>query len=59
MSHEMVICDSRRNCKQSYGCGGAQPHMRMSCEPCPFDKSAQCITIEDDENNSIVKIIID
>ena len=41
----MIICNVRKGCIHSGGCGGAKPHRESDCEKCPMDDSAKCIPV--------------
>lgn len=44
-----VICNKRQTCTLGEECGASYPHEPCGeCEHCPFDKTAKCITLEDE-----------
>jgi len=42
-----VICNSIGTTNLCNGCGASVPHYHFSCEPCPINKTAKCVTREE------------
>src|SRR4051812_41130146 len=40
-----VICNSIGSTHLCDGCGAATPHYFISCEPCPVNKEAKCVPV--------------
>lgn len=45
-----LVCNKAKTCEEALHCGGARPHTKLGCEPCPFDRMARCVP-EADEGN--------
>ena len=54
----MVICNKSKFCRiprhDPLGCGGARPHDVCSeCGHCPFDKSAVCVDVSQENTEHL------
>lgn len=42
---EIVICERADSCSMKFECGGATPHDRRSCDPCPKGDGIKCVPV--------------
>jgi len=40
-----VICKNFRSCSDNHACGGARPHYKQDCDPCPRKNYEGCTPI--------------
>lgn len=48
-----VICNAISSCHLCDGCGAANYHDKMGCEPCSVNKEAKCVPVIKEEEISI------
>lgn len=47
-----VVCEKAKTCvhhledvQRGFGCGGAVPHDKRSCDPCPIHPDVKCVPV--------------